>query len=148
MFVGTGGASPSLPLVLGLIKLPPRGGSGLVRSGPDMDCFLCLGGDPLTDLSFPRDLPDSLEGLRILVSGSDGLLYVGSWLGVLRGNVCDLCSGRRVCRSAYSSAAAAGGPKPPYPFFLGCLGSPNADLEPFELLVDARECPEPAVAGR
>lgn len=50
-------------------------------------------------------------------------------------------------RSASSSVDAGGLPKPPYPFFLGCLGSPNPDLEPFELLVDVRECP-PAVAGR
>ena len=78
MFDGTGGASPILWSVLGLIKLAPRGGSGLERSGPEIDCFLCLGGDPLTDLSLPMGLPDSFDGLRILASGSDGLLNGGS----------------------------------------------------------------------
>lgn len=79
MFAGTGGTSPALPAaVLGLIRLAPRGGSGLVRSGPDIDCFLCLGGDPLIDLSFPIGLPDSFEGLRILALGSDGRRNVGS----------------------------------------------------------------------
>ena len=87
MLAGTGGASPSLVPVLGLIKLAPRGGSGLVRSGPETDCFRCLGGDPLIDLSLPMGLPDSFDGLRILAPGSDGLLNVGSWLGVRRGNV-------------------------------------------------------------
>jgi hypothetical protein len=48
-FAGTGGASPSLESILGLIKLAPRGGSGRLRSGPEMEGFRCLGGDPLID---------------------------------------------------------------------------------------------------
>jgi hypothetical protein len=68
----------------------------------------------------------------------------------VRGNVFDLCSGCRPGLSEPSSAAAAaaGAPNPPYPFFLGCLGSANPDLEPLELCVDLLERIEPAVAGR
>ena len=148
MLVGRGGASPGLVAVLGLIKLAPRGGSGLVRSGPEVDCFRCLGGEPLTDLSLPMGLADSFDGLRILASGTDGRLNVSSWGCVRRGNVCDLCSGCRVSRSASSSLIAGGGPKPPYPFFLGCFGSPKPGLKSLELFVEDRECPESAVAGR
>lgn len=83
---GTGGALPSLASTLGLIKLAPRGGRGLVRSGPDTDGFRCLAGD--FDL-FPMPGPDSLEGLRILdpSATSDGLLIDEPWPSLLKGNV-------------------------------------------------------------
>jgi hypothetical protein len=48
-FAGTGGVPPNLESILGLIKLAPRGGSGRLRSGPEMEGFRCLGGDPLID---------------------------------------------------------------------------------------------------
>lgn len=79
MFVGRGGSSPSLVSVVDLIRLAPRGGSGLVKSGPVMDFFLPLGGDPLFDLSFPKGVLDASEGLRNLAPDSDGLLDAGSW---------------------------------------------------------------------
>jgi len=78
--LGTGGASPSLTSVLDLIKLAPRGGRGRERSGPETDGLRCLGGDSPCDLSdmLGRLPEDSFEGLRILVSGSEGLLFGGS----------------------------------------------------------------------
>ena len=66
---GTGGASPSLASTRGRIKLTPRGGGALVRSGPDIEGFL---------LSLAGDIdrspfgPVSLDGLRM--RGSDGRL--------------------------------------------------------------------------
>lgn len=146
MFDGIGGASPSLAPVLGLIKLTPRGGAGRDRSGPDMDGFRNRGGDPLTDLEFPIGICWSFDGLRILATGSDGLLYAGSKLGFGRRNNSELCSGFSISCTA-SSSAAGGGPNPPYPFFLGNVGSPNPDLELFVLLVSVRECAELAVDG-
>lgn len=75
--LGTGGASPSLASTRGRIKLTPRGGGALVRSGPDMEGFLLfLAGD--TDRS-PSGLVlelASFDGLRM--RGSDGLLKKGS----------------------------------------------------------------------
>jgi hypothetical protein len=90
--VGIGGASPAFAPILGLIMLAPRGGKGLVRSGPPIEGFLRLGGDPLIDLSFPSGpVPiGPFEGLRILesVPGSDGRLKDdGSWLALRIGNV-------------------------------------------------------------
>jgi hypothetical protein len=81
-FAGTGGASPSLLSTLDLIKLAPRGGRGLERSGPENDCFraLDLDGDLLLDRSMSVGLlPLSFDGLRICGPGpgSDGLLIEG-----------------------------------------------------------------------
>ena len=51
MFVGTGGATPSLPSILDPLKLGARGGGGLEVSGPENDDFRDLGldGDLLLD---------------------------------------------------------------------------------------------------
>jgi len=80
-FAGTGGASPSLPYTLDLIKLSPRGGgNGLERSGPEDDCFraLDLDGDLLQSMSI-GPLLLSFDGLRIRGPGpgSDGHLMGG-----------------------------------------------------------------------
>jgi hypothetical protein len=75
---GMGGASAILTSILGLIRLAPRGGRGLDKSGPDIEGFLCFGGDPLTDLplSIGPLLLKSFDGLRILspIADSEGLL--------------------------------------------------------------------------
>lgn len=146
MLVGTGGASPSLASCLGLIRLAPRGGSGLERTGPEIDFFRCGAGER----GSPRSACSlSLGSLVALYApgaerGSDGLLDGASWRGFFNGKVCD----RSATRRGFLSSSAAGGPNPPYPAFFGTLGAINPDLDPDELLVDVRECPAPAVAGR
>jgi hypothetical protein len=118
---GIGGASPGLVAVLGRIKLVPRGGRGLVKSGPDTEGFRCLGGDPLGDrpCSSGHVPLSTFDGLRIpeLFAGSEGLRNGGSLGSLGRGNVCDLFSGCNGSRSG--SSLVDGGPNPPYPFALG-----------------------------
>lgn len=130
-FVGTGGASPDFEFILGLIRLAPRGGSGLVRSGPDIDGCGLLGGDPF-------GLRPTFDGLRSWASlGAEGLLSEGSSLVLRIGNVFDRCAELSSSRSAKSSVPGA--PNPPYPFFLGCLGTTIPDFDPLELFVEVRE---------
>lgn len=99
---GTGGASPPFAL-LSLIKLTPRGGRGLDRSGPVTDGLLCLGGE-----TFPLSI---FDGLRKTVFGSDGRRGnpFGIRFSATTGNVCDLFSGW----SGFRSSCAAGGLNPP-----------------------------------
>jgi hypothetical protein len=98
-FVGTGGASPSLPSTLDPIRLGARGGGGLEVSGPDIDCFrpLDLGGDLLVDCSSTVSLPRSFDGVRVraINPGSDGLLLKGCWPSLLSGKVWDRLSAER-----------------------------------------------------
>src|SRR6266536_3737282 len=112
---GTGGTSPGFVPALGLIKLVPRGGSGLVRSGPDAEAFRCLGGDPLTErCSSNGILPfGSLDGPRIPGpgAGSEGLRNGDSRTSLGKGKVCDLFSDCSGSRSELS--VSAGDLKPP-----------------------------------
>lgn len=141
---GTGGASPSLISVLDLIKLVPRGGRGLDKSGPEVDGLLCCsGGPPANPSGILGRLPGPIDGVRVVDSGSDGLRFEDFRLVFWRGNVWALSSGRNGCCTM--STSVSGGPNPPYPSFLGSLGMP--DFEPFEPLVEVRECPE-EVDGR
>ena len=141
---------PGFVSALGLIKLLPRGGSGLVRSGPDTEAFRCLGGDPLTERCSSKGiLPlGSFDGPRIpgRTVGSEGLRNGDSRTSLGKGKVCDLFSDCSGSRSEMS--VTAGGPKPPSPFVPGTLGGEAPDLKPPELLVEDLECPGPAIAGR
>jgi hypothetical protein len=111
MFVGTGGASPSLPSTLDPLRLGARGGGGLEVSGPDIDCFrpLDLEGDLLVDCSSILSLSLSFDGVRVRATGpgSDGLLVKGCW-SLLSGKVWDRLSADRG-----SGSLVPGGPNPP-----------------------------------
>ena len=108
---GMAGVSPWFAAVLGLIKLAPRGGRGLERSGPEGFLPLSAAEGRLTEVSF--------DGLRILISGSDGLRSGEYELALGIGNVCDRSSARR---NSLRSSLTGGGPNPSYPFFLGRRG--------------------------
>jgi len=92
---GTGGASrPGFVLILGLIKLVPRGGRGRLRSGPATGGFRCLGGEALGDRSLSMGtLPSGpYDGSLFPAAGSEGRLSE-LLCSVERGKVCDLLSG-------------------------------------------------------